>query len=87
MDRIQEKLHSRAERPVTLGELRPGQRAVVHRINGPLTKRIADMGVTPGTVVEVERVAPLGDPIDIRVKGYHLSVRRREAADITVRLV
>jgi Fe2+ transport system protein FeoA len=45
------------------------------------------MGVTPGTVVEVERVAPLGDPIDIKVKGYHLSVRRREAADITVRLV
>ena len=42
------------------------------------------MGVTPGAVVEVERVAPLGDPIDIKVKGYHLSLRKDEAAGIEI---
>jgi Fe2+ transport system protein FeoA len=45
------------------------------------------MGVTPGTVVEVERVAPLGDPIDIKVKGYHLSLRKEEAEGIEVELL
>ena len=51
---------------------------------GRTNKRIADMGVVPGTPVEVERIAPLGDPIDIKVKGYHLSLRKKEAAAITV---
>ena len=44
------------------------------------------MGVTPGSVVEVEGVAPLGDPIDVRVRGYHLSLRKEEAAGITVEI-
>ncbi|MEJ2672349.1 MAG: FeoA domain-containing protein [Deltaproteobacteria bacterium] len=44
------------------------------------------MGITPGALVEVERVAPLGDPIDIKVKGYHLSLRLEEAKSITVEL-
>ena len=42
------------------------------------------MGVTPGSVVEVERIAPLGDPIDIKVKGYHLSLRKEEAEGIEI---
>ncbi len=87
LEGIRRKRQAREERPVSLGELEVGQRAMVDHIDGPLTKRIADMGVTPGTVVEVERVAPLGDTIDIKVKGYHLSVRRREATGIAVRLV
>lgn len=87
LEGIRRKRQAQEQPPVSLGELKPGQRAVVDHIDGPLTKRIADMGVTPGTVVEVERVAPLGDPIDVKVKGYHLSVRRGEATGIAVRLV
>ena len=66
--------------------LKPGQKGKVLRIRkrGETNKRIVEMGVTPGSVVEVERVAPLGDPIDIRVKGYHLSLRKEEAEGIEV---
>jgi len=42
------------------------------------------MGATPGTIVEIEKVAPLGDPIEVKIKGYHLSLRKEEAAAITV---
>jgi Fe2+ transport system protein FeoA len=42
------------------------------------------MGVIPGSVVEIERIAPLGDPIDIKVKGYHLSLRKEDAEKIEV---
>jgi len=87
LERIREKQQSLEQPPMSLGALEPGQRAVVRSINGPMTKRLADMGVTPGTLVEIERVAPLGDPINIKVKGYHLSVRRQEAEGIAVRLV
>jgi Fe2+ transport system protein FeoA len=45
------------------------------------------MGITPQSVVEVERVAPMGDPIDIKVKGYHLSLRKDEAEGIEVELL
>ena len=51
---------------------------------GSTNKRIVDMGVEPGTMIEVERMAPLGDPVDVKVKGYHLSLRRDEATGITV---
>ncbi|MEN6321108.1 MAG: DtxR family transcriptional regulator [Syntrophaceae bacterium] len=69
-----------------LKNLKPGQKGKVLKISarGELNKRIVEMGVTPGSVVEVERVAPLGDPIDIKVKGYHLSLRKEEADGIEV---
>jgi DtxR family Mn-dependent transcriptional regulator len=51
-----------------------------------LGQRIAGIPITRGTIVQVERVAPLGDPIDIKVKGYHLSLRKEEATGITVEL-
>ena len=71
---------------MTLAGLKPGQKGVVVRIErrGPVSKRLADMGVGRGALVEVKRVAPLGDPIDIKVKGYHLSLRKEEAASIIV---
>jgi len=70
----------------TLKEIRPGQKARVVKVEckGRARKRIAEMGVTPGTIIEVERVAPLGDPVEIRVKGYRLSLRKEEADGITV---
>jgi len=72
----------------TLADLKPKQKGVVTKINrhGPIAKRLADMGVGRGTLIEVERVAPLGDPIDVRIKGYHLSIRKDEAANISVKL-
>jgi len=69
-----------------LRDLKPGQKGKVVKVTcrGETNKRIVEMGVIPGTVVEVERVAPLGDPIDVKVKGYHLSLRKEEAERIEV---
>ena len=71
---------------VALLEMKPGQKAKIVKIKGrgSTNKRIIDMGVEPGTMIEVERMAPLGDPVDVKVKGYHLSLRRDEATGITV---
>jgi DtxR family Mn-dependent transcriptional regulator len=73
---------------VALIELKPGQKAKIVKIKGrgSTNKRIVDMGAEPGTMIEVERVAPPGDPVDVKVKGYHLSLRRDEATGITVEL-
>jgi len=73
-------------RRVNLKDLKPGQKGKVLKIHkrGETNKRIVEMGVTPGSVVEVERVAPLGDPIVIKVKGYHLSLRKEEAEGIEI---
>ena len=70
----------------TLKELKPGERARIEKLSGSgaVARRIADMGVTKGSVVEVVRVAPLGDPVDVKIKGYHLSLRKAEAAGIAV---
>ena len=84
-----EKLIMQAKQEITtLADLKPKQKGVVIKINrrGPIAKRLADMGVGQGALIEVERVAPLGDPIDIKVKGYHLSLRKEEAADIYIKL-
>jgi len=85
------KQHTRQEArkalPTTrLKNLKPGQKGKVLKVNarGEMKKRIIEMGVTKGAVVEVERIAPLGDPINIKVKGYHLSLRKEEAGGIEV---
>jgi DtxR family Mn-dependent transcriptional regulator len=69
-----------------LKDMRPGEKGVIARVagRGPARRRLLDMGVTPGTPFEVERVAPLGDPVEIKVKGYHLSLRKEEAASVHV---
>ena len=71
----------------TLNELKVGDQGRIIRIGGDsegLKRRLLDMGVIPGNIVKVEKVAPLGDPIDIFVKNYHLSLRKNEAAQIVV---
>ncbi len=70
----------------TLNELRPGEKGKIEKVAGDnaVKRRIRDMGVTKGSVVAVVRVAPMGDPIDVKVRGYHLSLRKQEAADISV---
>ncbi len=71
---------------VNLKDLKPGEKGKVLKISarGEASRRIVEMGVTPGAVVEIERIAPLGDPIDIKVKGYHLSLRKEEAQGIEI---
>lgn len=74
---------------LTLNDLKPGQKCKVIRINGmgEAKKKMLDMGITPGSVIELERIAPLGDPIDIKIKGYHLSLRKKEAEYIEVEVL
>ena len=66
--------------------LRPGQRAIITRINGAtaLRRRFIEMGILKGETVQIERQAPLGDPIEYLIKGYHLALRKEEAAQIEV---
>ena len=70
-----------------LDELPPGIRGVVMavEVDGTLRKRLVEMGVTPGVLIAVERVAPLGDPMAVEVRGYRLSLRKAEAARIRVK--
>jgi DtxR family Mn-dependent transcriptional regulator len=74
------------ESETTLDQLSPGRRGKVLRLSGEpqIRRRLMDMGLTPGSEIEVEKLAPLGDPIEIEVRGYHLSLRKREAAGIAV---
>ena len=71
---------------MTLGELRPGEKAKVVSIGttGVMRQRILDMGVTPNVQVQLIKIAPLGDPVEITVRGYQLSLRKSEAALIQV---
>ncbi|MFP4353785.1 MAG: DtxR family transcriptional regulator [Phycisphaerae bacterium] len=70
----------------TLAQLKPGEKATIVKIagSGGVRRRLLDMGATAGTVVEIERKAPLGDPIQVKIKGYHLTLRKEEAERITV---
>ena len=65
----------------TLSKLLPGQKAKVYKIQGTgaVQRRLVDMGIVPGTVLEMERFAPLGDPLEVKITGCHLSLRKEEA--------
>ena len=70
----------------TLKDVKVGENAVVKRLHGegPVKRRIMDMGITKGVEVYVRKVAPLGDPIEVTVRGYELSLRKSEAESILV---
>lgn len=70
----------------TLREVKVGETVTVKKIGGEgaLKRRIMDMGITKGTVVFVRKVAPLGDPIEVSVRGYELSLRKADAEQIEV---
>ena len=73
---------------MTLKDLKPGQRGTVRGFLGDtFPSRLLEMGLLPGTLVEVIRFAPLGDPIDLKVRGYHLSIRKIEAELIDIEQV
>jgi Fe2+ transport system protein FeoA len=73
--------------PRPLSSLEPGAQGVVAAIQIPPAHRarLLEMGLLVGTPVQVVRFAPMGDPVEIRVRGYHLSLRRHEADQILVR--
>ncbi|HEY6565092.1 MAG TPA: ferrous iron transport protein A [Pirellulaceae bacterium] len=70
----------------TLKELRIGKRARILDVAGgdTLAARILEMGLTPGEVVVLRSIAPLGDPLEVEIRGYRLSLRRAEAARVTI---
>ncbi len=70
----------------TLSEIKVGNTVKVSKLHGEgaLKRRIMDMGITKGTEIFVRKVAPLGDPIEVTVRGYELSIRKKEAQNIEV---
>ena len=70
----------------TLKDVKVGEDCVVARLHGegPVKRRIMDMGITKGTEIYVRKVAPLGDPVEVNVRGYELSIRKSEAENIQV---
>ena len=71
---------------MTLKEMKPGQSGRVVSIgeSGQLKRRIMDMGITKGVEIHIRKVAPLGDPIELNIRGYELSVRKQDAQMIEV---
>ena len=68
----------------TLRDVKVGETAVIEKLHGEgaLRRRLMDMGLTKGAQVFVRKVAPLGDPVEVTVRGYELSIRRSEAENI-----
>ena len=71
---------------MTLNELKIGQSGVVTAVNGQgaLRRRLLDMGITPRTQLTLRKAAPLGDPIEIRLRGYELTLRLEDAKQIVL---
>ncbi|MBI4363911.1 MAG: ferrous iron transport protein A [Candidatus Latescibacteria bacterium] len=74
------------KRPARLGDLTPGGRGIVRRVSGDpvVLRRLMELGFVPGTQVELVRCAPMGDPIEFRIRDTHFSIRRSEANRIDV---
>ncbi len=71
---------------MTLDDIKPGESCTVVKLNdtGATRRRIMDMGITKGAEITVKKVAPLGDPVDMTVRGYHLSLRKSDLQQIEV---
>ncbi len=69
---------------MTLDQLPLGQSAQVLKLTGApaVRRRLMEMGITPAATIQAIRWAPLGDPLDIKIRGYHLSLRRAEASAV-----
>ncbi|MBI5740993.1 MAG: ferrous iron transport protein A [Nitrospirae bacterium] len=74
---------------MNLAMLKPGEYGTITKIGsiGPIKRRLMDMGVLVGEKVKVEKVAPLGDPIEVTIKNYNLSLRKKEAEGIAVEAI
>ncbi len=80
------RLKAAGKEKLTLKHIRPGYKARVLKVrgSGAIRRRLMDMGISPGTTLEVKRVAPLGDPVEVKLRGYNLSLRKNEADAIDV---
>lgn len=69
-----------------LDEIEKGETGLVKKVNGDgkVRHRLLDLGVTPGAIVTLRKKAPLGDPIEITIRGYELSLRKAEAANVEI---
>ena len=74
---------------MTLNELKIGQSCKITKVNGEgaLRKRLLDMGLTPKTKVTLHKTAPMGDPIELLLRGYNLTIRKEEAARKDVQVI
>ena len=74
---------------MTINDLKIGQQGTILTVGGegPLRLRFLDMGLIPGTQVILQKIAPMGDPIQIRLRGYELTIRREDAQKITLKEV
>ena len=72
---------------MTLKELKIGESAVIDTVGGTgeLRQHVLDMGLIPGTKVTLQKIAPMGDPIQIQVRGYELTIRREDARKIALK--
>jgi Fe2+ transport system protein FeoA len=72
-----------------LSEIKVGEKCKVSRViaEAGIKRKLLDMGIVPGVEIHIKKYAPLGDPVDVLVKGYHLSLRREEAKAIAVEVV
>ena len=70
-----------------LSQLKVGERGVIVAVNGEgaIRRRLFDMGITPGAEVYLRKKAPLGDPIEIALRGYELTLRKSEAAQVEIK--
>ena len=74
------------DKPIHLSDLHPGDEALVVQVlaQGPVRRRLLEMGFIRGARLRVEKLAPLGDPMELVILGYHLSIRREEGDCILV---
>ena len=73
-----------------LSDLKRGQKCVVldfHNDNAALRRHLLDMGITKGAKIEVKKIAPLGDPVDILLRGYELCIRKKDMTSIDIKVV
>ncbi|MCK9479444.1 MAG: ferrous iron transport protein A [Firmicutes bacterium] len=70
----------------TVKDLKRGESGLVQKVNGQgaIRRRLFDMGITPGATITMRKAAPLGDPVEITVRGYQLSIRKSEANSVVV---
>lgn len=72
---------------MNLSNLKPGEQGRILKLDnsiGPIRRRLMDMGVIVGETIKVEKVAPMGDPIEVRIKSYSLTLRKNEAKGIEI---
>lgn len=73
--------------PRTLADLKPGETGIVDTIGGEdaLHRHLLDMGITPGVKVLLQKTAPMGDPVEIHLRGYALTLRLEDAGKVTLK--